>query len=113
MYARYEGENVYMHSAKLQVAKPAWLLPHFVALLLIPRPPPSPSSLPHLIPVVVLRFYVAVSHKVSPSANRTTNNHKVAALCRNRIPSARAPRSRMPAGIKVVGPLIVPKDITL
>lgn len=70
-----------VHSAMLQVAEPA-CLPHFVALLPVPS---SSSSLSHS--PLVLSLFLAVSHKVSPSANRTTNNHKVAALCRNRIPT--------------------------
>lgn len=71
-----------MHSQpKLQVAELAWS-PYFVALLPIPRP----SFFPRFS--LARRFSpVAVSRKVSPSANRTTNNHKVAALCRNRIPT--------------------------
>lgn len=108
-------EKICVRSAKarLQVAKPAAWLPHTFCPPPYPYPPsspPWPPSCPRpVLVVVVLSLLVAVSHKVSPSANRTTNNHKVAALCRNRIPTL---GPRMPAGIKVVGPLIAPKDIT-
>lgn len=80
MHVKGEGEKVRALGTKLQVAEPA-CPPHFVVLLLIPIPV-APSHSP-----LVLSLFLAVSHKVSPSANRTTNNHKVAALCRNRIPT--------------------------
>lgn len=93
--------------ASVQVAKPAWLLRFVVLRESSSFSSSSSSSSASLFP---LPSSPVVFHKVNPSANRTSNNHKVVALCRNRIPWR--PRGR-PSGIKVVGSLIVPKDMTL
>ena len=93
--------------ASVQVAKPAWLLRFVVLRESSSFSSSSSSSSASLFP---LPSSPVVFHKVNPSANRTSNNHKVVALCRNRIPWR--PRGRS-SGIKVVGSLIVPKDMTL